>query len=67
MLVWWWEINGEFLDKNLINEIFISLHPIILWNWIKLFWNSENLSELELISTKNLDKWLMQLHYKVLK
>lgn len=60
-------INAEFLKNNLIDEVFISVHPKILGNGIKLFNQGEFDINLNRIGVKVLDEGLVQLHYKVLK
>lgn len=58
------EIVNELLKHNLIDEFIISLIPILLGNGTKLFKDNRPEQELELVSTKQFDKGLIQLHYK---
>lgn len=67
LLVWWRTINGSFLQENKIDEIILSVHPIILWDGIKLFENIEIEKDLELIDSKNIQSELVQINYKVKK
>lgn len=57
--------NGLFLKANLIDEIFLSVHPLILGDGIKLFEGCEIKLDLREISIKQLDEGLVQLHYVV--
>lgn len=59
--------NGLFLKSNLIDEIFLSVHPLILGDGIKLFENSEVNLSLEKLEVKELNEGLIQLYYKVKK
>ena len=59
--------NASFLKEQLIDEIIVSVHPIILGEGIKLFEKLKNLVNLELLGNKQLDEGLVQLHYKVKK
>lgn len=59
--------NGLFLKAGLIDEVFLSVHPLILGDGIKLFENSEVNLSLEKLEAKELDEGLTQLHYKVRK
>lgn len=59
--------NGLFLQEGLIDEMFLSVHPLILGDGIKLFENSEKDISLKLISQKELGEGLVQLHYRVIK
>ena len=59
--------NGSFIKEQLIDEIIVSVHPIILGNGIKLFEDMEKQVMLELTSQKKLNEGLVQLHYKVKK
>jgi dihydrofolate reductase len=58
------EIVHELLKENLIDEFIISVIPIIVGNGIKLFKDGRPELKLELVSTKQFDKGLTQLHYK---
>ena len=60
-------LNASFLKENLIDEIFLSIHPLILGDGIKLFENIEKFVELRLLEVKKLKEDLIQLHYKVKK
>ncbi len=58
------EIVNELLNENLIDEIILSIIPILLGEGTKLF--KENRPELllKLISSKSFEKGLVQLHYQ---
>lgn len=58
------EIVNELLKDNLIDEFIISVIPILLGNGTKLFNDGRPEQKLELVSTKQYDKGLTQLHYK---
>lgn len=58
------EIVHELLKENLIDEFIISVIPIIVGNGTKLFKDGRPELKLELVSTKQFDKGLTQLHYK---
>ncbi len=58
------EIVNELLKKNLIDEFIISVLPIFLGNGIRLFNDGRPEQKLALISVKQFDKGLTQLHYK---
>jgi len=60
-------INGFFLNKGLIDEIFLSVHPLVLGDGIKLFEGSNLTVNLELLDSSELGEGLVQLHYKVIK
>jgi dihydrofolate reductase len=60
-------VNGSFLKEHLIDEVYISLHPLILGKGIKLFENFEKQVELELLEQQTLGKDVLQLHYRVIK
>ena len=66
-----WLVGGEqiitsFLKQEGVDEIIISVIPVLLGKGIPLFKNMENEIKLELIKTKKYDR-LVDLHYKVLK
>lgn len=58
------EIVNELLKENLIDEFIISVIPILVGNGTRLFKDGRHEQILELISTKQFDKGLTQLHYK---
>jgi dihydrofolate reductase len=58
------EIVNELLKDNLIDEFIISIIPILVGNGTKLFKDGRPEQKLELVSTKQFDKGLTQLHYK---
>ncbi len=61
------QTNSAFLNKNLIDEIFLTVHPLILGKGIKIFEDFEGDRNLRLIKIKPLTKDLIQLHYQVIK
>jgi dihydrofolate reductase len=60
------ETIASFLNQDAINEIIISVIPVLLGKGIPLFKNMENETKLELVKTVKYDQ-LVDLHYKVLK
>lgn len=59
------EIVNELLKEKLIDEFIISVIPIFLGNGKRLFNETYVEQKLSLISTKQFDKGLVQLHYKI--
>ncbi|MDX1911089.1 MAG: dihydrofolate reductase family protein [Saprospiraceae bacterium] len=58
------EIVNELLKDHLIDEFIISVIPILVGNGTKLFKDGRPELKLELVSTKQFEKGLVQLHYK---
>lgn len=58
------EIVNELLKEDLIDEFIISVIPILVGNGTRLFKDGRPEQKLELISSKQFDKGLTQLHYK---
>ncbi len=58
------ELVNELLKLDLIDEFIISVIPILVGNGTKLFNDGRPEQKLELISMKQFDKGLTQLHYK---
>lgn len=58
------EIVNELLKENLIDEFIISIIPVLVGNGTKLFKDGRPEQILELVSIKQFDKGLTQLHYK---
>lgn len=61
------KINQILLENNLIDEIILSVHPIILGDGIALFDNSLKEIPIKLIQTKNYKSGLVKLHYQIKK
>ncbi len=59
--------NASFLKAGAIDEMILSVHPLILGNGIKLFESDEVSVKLELISETKLEEGLIQARYQVLK
>jgi len=57
------EIVNELLKNKLIDELIISVIPILLGDGVKLFKPGQPKQPLELLSAKQFDKGLVQLHY----
>lgn len=60
-------VNGLFIKKDLVDEIVLIVHPLVMGNGIRLFENFSELRQLKLVNTKKLKEDLVQLHYKVIK
>ena len=61
------EIISIFINKNLLDEIRLYVHPIILGNGIPLFNGIKQNVKLKFIKSKSYKSGLVQLHYKILK
>lgn len=61
------QIVNELLKDKLIDEIIISIIPILTGNGIMLFNEGNPEQNLELVSSKRYEKGLIQVHYKVVK
>lgn len=60
------QIIASFLKQKVVDEIIVTIIPVILGKGIQLFQNMESELKLELIKTKKYSE-LTDLHYKVLK
>ncbi len=61
------KINASFLKENLIDEIYLDVHPLIFGNGIKLFDAFETNLKVEKIDSVDLGLGQTLLHYKVIK
>lgn len=57
--------NGALLKDGLINELFLSVHPVVLGAGVRLFGNEATPAECTLLDTERFDDTLVQLHYRV--
>lgn len=60
------EIVSLFLNADLVHEIILSIHPIILGKGIPLFNKIKKLVKLRLVKSSQFESGLVQLHYRVL-
>lgn len=58
------EVVNELLKKDLLDEIIISVIPILVGNGTRLFKDSRPEQKLKLVNVKTFDTGLAQLHYK---
>lgn len=58
------EIANELLKKDLIDEMIISVIPILLGNGTRLFKEGRPEQKLKLVNAKTFDTGLTQLHYR---
>lgn len=62
------KLNTSFVENNLVDEIYVDIHPYMIGKGLKLFRNIDNLfRKLKLLDIKKLDKGLVLLHYQVVK
>lgn len=60
------KINTSFVKDNLIDEIYVDIHPLLVGKGLRLFGNIDKyFRKLKLLDIKKLDKGLVLLHYKV--
>lgn len=60
-------INASFLADDLIDDVIIDIHPLILGQGIKVFENIEKMVSLSRTSIAPMDDNLVQVRYKVNK
>ncbi len=60
-------LNSSFLQKGLVDEIYLDVEPFLFGKGIKLFAENDFETNLELLETKQLSKNTIQLHYRILK
>lgn len=58
------EIANELMNADLIDEYIISIIPVLLGDGIKLFKDGRREQKLKLVSTKQFEKGLVQMHFK---
>jgi len=61
------KLNSSFLQKGLIDEIYLDVEPFLFGKGTKLFAENDFEIKLELLETKQLSKNVIQLHYRILK
>jgi dihydrofolate reductase len=59
------QVNAQFLEGNLINEIYVDIEPQILGRGIPLFARNDISQKLRLLEVNRLSENTIQLHYTV--
>ena len=59
------EIVNELMKQNLIDELIISIIPVLLGSGIALFQNNRPEAGLSLMNSTQYEKGLVQLHYQI--
>jgi dihydrofolate reductase len=57
------DVLNQLLQDNLIDEFIISIIPVVLGEGIRLFRDGRPELDLKLVSTRDFDSGLVQLHY----
>jgi len=65
LLVGGGELNGSFITDGLVDEVYLTLEPLLLGEGVKLFGNSGFRRELELLDMNKISENEIQLHYRV--
>lgn len=65
-----WLVGGSdiisiFLNANLVDEIILSIHPIVIAKGIPLFKNVQKQVNMKLLESIPYENGLMQLHYEL--
>ncbi len=60
-------INASFLRDNLIDDVIVDIHPLILGQGIKVFENIEKMVRLSSANITPMAEDLVQVRYKVIK
>ena len=58
------DVINELLKNDLVDELIISMIPVLVGNGKKLFKDGRPEQQLELVKTKTFDTGLVQVHYK---
>jgi dihydrofolate reductase len=61
----WAKLSESLMKLELIDEIQMAIHPLILWGWTPLFHTSEKRIELELIENTDYSSWMVILRYDI--
>jgi dihydrofolate reductase len=60
-------VNASFLDKGLVDELYLDLEPVAIGKGIGLFEGASVETKFELVEIKNLSKDELQLHYRAIR
>lgn len=65
LLVGGTELNTSFFQEDLVDEVYLSVHPVVFARGLPLIGEIEYEKQLELLGVKEIAGGLVQLHYKV--
>jgi dihydrofolate reductase len=60
------EIISILMNANMVDEIILSIHPLILGNGISLFTKIKRQIKLKVLNSITYDSGLIQIHYKII-
>ena len=60
-------LNHAFLKKNLVDELYVDIEPIVISEGIPIFKGEEFEKRLKLLGQKKISDGEVQLHYKIVK
>lgn len=60
-------VNGAFIQDNLVDEVLLSVHPLIFGEGIKIFEHFGKQVDLDFVGSTEMEEGLVQLHYKIKK
>jgi dihydrofolate reductase len=63
-ILWWWQVVSQCLEIGAVDEMVVSVLPVLLWKWIPLFTNMNKIMWLDLVKTESFDTGIVMLHYK---
>ncbi|MEK6919006.1 MAG: dihydrofolate reductase family protein [Nanoarchaeota archaeon] len=58
-------VSGSFVNGGLLNEAFLTFHPLILGDGIKLFSGCKKVVNMKLLSSEVIGDGVVQNHYKI--
>jgi dihydrofolate reductase len=67
LLVGGGQLAGSFMADGLIDEIYLTIEPVVFGQGIRLFEHAEFKRDLELLESRNISDHEIQLHYAVRK
>lgn len=65
MLIGGMTLNTAFLEDNLVDEIWLSVHPLLIGDGLRVMDKFDCFRKLSRIGVKELDEGLVQIRYKV--
>ena len=63
-VVWWWEIASLFLAQWCVDELIVTVHPLLLGWWIPLYEHAD-VCYLDLQDVETYDSWIVQMRYRI--
>jgi len=62
-VLWWGTLISHFINLGAVDDMLISIIPMIIWEWVPLFPNNPKETNFALKSAESFESGIVNLHY----